>query len=137
MQEASFLDTLSIWGRQERFSSIITPRNFVSDTCLTARPFSNKQGIGVNDGPMIELRMRDALGLKYMKLHLLKLMCNKLLCILHVDTADDTVCLFEDFLHSIPYNKYVSIVSVQYEFTFSRTVYYVIDIYKKEERTKY
>ena len=35
----------------------------------------------MNDGPMMEFRVRDAVGLKYMKLHLLKLIWSKLLCI--------------------------------------------------------
>jgi hypothetical protein len=60
MQEASFLDTLSIWGRQERFSSIITPKNFVSDTCLTARPLSNKQA----DTYLAVFIERDETGVK-------------------------------------------------------------------------
>ena len=58
----------------------MTPRNLVSDTCLISRPFNVRLGVGVKDGPMIELRVRDAVGLKYIKLHLLKLMWSRFQC---------------------------------------------------------
>ena len=54
-----------------------------------------------------------------------------------MDLLDDAICLFKCFFHCIALDKDVSVICIQNEFTFFRTVHYVIYINEKEERAKY
>ena len=54
-----------------------------------------------------------------------------------MDLLDDAICLFKCLFHCITLDKDVSVICIQNEFTFFRTVHYVIYINEKEERAKY